>query len=131
MQVELRADRDIDQLHVVLAAEFVQQCEVDVGLDRVLCRIEHRHAMQARDLGLGVHLRGTGTVLHRLPGQYGANLLRQRVDLLVIGPSRLDDGNIEFLGERERLVCAKPRFERQAAFGCKVGSRCVFAHDLG
>ncbi len=65
IQIELRADRRVDELPVVLAARLVQQREVDVRLQRILGGVEHRHPVQAGDLRRRVHLRGARAVLHR------------------------------------------------------------------
>ena len=74
MQIQLRAYRDVDQLSVVFPAEFVQEGEVDVRLEGVMRGVEHRYLVQAGDLGPGIHLRRTGAIFHRLPGQDGADL---------------------------------------------------------
>ncbi len=65
--IQLRAYRHVDQLSVVLAAKLVQKGEVDICLERVLRGVQHRDLVHSGDLGLRVHLRCTGAILHRLP----------------------------------------------------------------
>src|SRR5438132_9013185 len=62
-EIELSTDGDVDQLTIVVTARLMQEREVDVGFERILRRVQHRHDVQAWYLGLGVHLRGARAVV--------------------------------------------------------------------
>ena len=77
-------NRGGDELAIVVVARLVEQRELDDGLEGQGGRLQHRHAVEAADLGRRVHLRGARGVLHVLARQDGADLSVERRDLLVV-----------------------------------------------
>ncbi len=99
MAIDFGADRNVHQFPVVIASRLMQQREAHIGFQRVLGGLQHRHAMQAGDLGLRVHLRGAGRILHDLARKYRARMFVELGNPFVVRRHRFHHGKIELARE--------------------------------
>ena len=128
VQVHVDGNGDIDQRLVVRAGRLAQQGEPEVRFEWLLCRLQHADAVQARDLGLRIHLRGAGGVLQRLPWKHRAELAVESADLAAVGLDRVDHRQVDRLRERHAHVAAEPGLEVHRAFRLEVRQRRIGAH---
>ena len=126
--MERYAYRDVDERVIVVIPGLVQERETEVALERVARRLQHRDAVETRDLRLLVELRGPRCILHRLPREDRADLLLELRDLVSVRRNRLDGPQIQLARQGKAGVRSEPRLERKASLGSEIGPPAVLAH---
>ena len=90
--------------------DLMHERQREIRFQRLQRKIEHGMAVHARHLGLRVHDRRAGFVLHVLARNDGPDLAAQRLDLGVVGRGRLDGGQ----GELPAAARAPDRWRSRA-----------------
>src|SRR3990172_2224155 len=128
--VEIGVEGRVRKVPAVLVRVTLQQRADQVLLERALGGIEYRYVVDLGYLGIGVHHRGAGGVLHGLPGELRAYLLVDVLYLLVIWRDGAYGLEVDLPGDLHRCVRAEPALEREVALWLEVRLYAVQFHHL-